>query len=187
MSNCWLISDMHFGHANIIKFTRDDGTWLRPFSSVEEMDEHMIDNWNRVVNAKDRVYMLGDVVIKRKSLHVLSRLNGRKVLIKGNHDIFPAEEYLGYVDDVRGYHVLDGMIMSHIPVHPDSLARFGCNIHGHLHYREVVLPGEKVDPRYFNVSVERINYTPISFEECKRIIKFRGGHVGFHEHGERAM
>jgi calcineurin-like phosphoesterase family protein len=162
MANCWLISDMHFGHANIIKFTRHDGTWLRPFSSVEEMDEHMIDNWNRVVNAKDRV------------------------LIKGNHDIFPAEEYLSYVDDVRGYHVLDGMLLSHIPVHPDSLQRFGCNIHGHLHYREVLI-NDKVDPRYFNVSVERVNYTPISFEECKHIIKFRGGHVGFHEHGERAM
>ena len=186
MANCWLISDMHFGHANIIKFTRHDGTPLRNFASVEEMDEHMIDNWNSVVNAKDRVYMLGDVVINRKSLHVLGRLNGRKVLIKGNHDIFPSEEYLAYVDDVRGYHVLDGMLLSHIPVHPDSLSRFGCNIHGHLHYREVLIENV-VDPRYFNVSVERVNYTPISFEECKRIIKTRGGHAGFYENGERAM
>ena len=187
MSNCWLISDMHFGHANIIKFTRHDGTWLRPFSSVEEMDEYMIDNWNRVVGSKDRVYMLGDVVINRKNLHVLDRLSGRKVLIKGNHDIFPSREYLNYVDDVRGYHVLDGMLLSHIPVHPDSLQRFGCNIHGHLHYREVLVNDKVVDPRYFNVSVEMVNYTPISFEECKRIIKFRGGHVGFYEHGEKAL
>jgi calcineurin-like phosphoesterase family protein len=186
MSKCWLISDMHLGHANILKFTRDDGTWLRPFSSVEEMDEHIVENWNRVVDNKDRVYMLGDVVINRKNMRTLDRLNGRKVLIKGNHDIFPAEEYLSYVDDVRGYHVLDGMLLSHIPVHPDSLARFGCNIHGHLHYREVLV-NNRIDPRYFNVSVERINYTPMSFEECKHLIKLRGGHTGFYDKGEVAL
>jgi len=177
---------MHLGHANILNFKRDDGTRLRSFNSVEEMDEHIIGNWNRVVNSKDRVYMLGDVVINRRSMDTLNRLNGRKVLIKGNHDIFPAKEYLAYVDDVRGYHVLDGMLLSHIPVHPDSIGRFGCNIHGHLHYREVLI-NNKVDPRYFNVSVERINYKPISFEECKTLIKFRGGHVGFYEKGEVAL
>lgn len=183
MSNCWLISDMHLGHKNILNFTRDDGTKLRSFNSIEEMDEHIIDNWNRMVNSKDRVYMLGDVVIHRSSMHTLGRLSGRKVLVKGNHDIFPSKEYLEYVDDVRSYHVLDGMLLSHIPIHPESLSRFGCNIHGHLHYREVLV-NNKVDPRYFNVSVERTNYKPITFEEVKSIVKFRGGHIGFYEKGE---
>jgi len=175
--NTWLISDTHFGHENILKFTRDDGTKLRDFSSVEEMDECMINNWNSVVNAKDRVYHLGDVVINRKALSTLSRLNGRKMLIKGNHDIFKADEYLEYFDDIKAYHVLDGLILSHVPIHPDSLGRFGCNIHGHLHYREVVDSNGVADLRYWNVSVERIGYTPISLEGLKHMIVALGGSV----------
>lgn len=173
--NTWLISDTHFGHANILNFKRDDGTALRDFSTVEEMDECMIHNWNEVVGAHDRVYHLGDVVINRKFLRQLDRLNGRKVLIKGNHDIFKLDDYAAYFDDIRAYHVLDGLFLSHVPVHPDSLGRFGCNIHGHLHYREVVDSRGVADMRYWNVSVERIGYTPISLEGLKHMIVGLGG------------
>lgn len=175
--NTWLISDTHFGHANILNFKRDDGTPLRDFSTVEEMDECMIHNWNSVVDHKDRVYHLGDVVINRKFLKVLDRLNGHKVLIKGNHDIFKLDDYAAYFDDIRAYHVLDGLFLSHVPVHPDSLGRFGCNIHGHLHYREVVDSNGVADMRYWNVSVERIGYTPISLEGLKHMIVGLGGSV----------
>ena len=178
MSNCWLISDMHFGHANIIKFTRDDGTWLRPFSSVEEMDEHMIDNWNRVVNAKDRVYMLGDVVINRRALSIMDRLNGDKVLIRGNHDIFKLEDYTKYFRDVRGYHVMNGMILSHIPLHDSVLYRFGVNIHGHTHaYR--VMKDDVPDVRYHCVCVEQTDFAPMLFEDVMKRITDEGGHIGF--------
>ena len=175
--NTWLISDTHFGHANILNFKRDDGTPLRDFSTVEAMNECMIHNWNSVVGAKDRVYHLGDVVINRKFLKVLDRLNGRKVLIKGNHDIFKLDDYAAYFDDIRAYHVLDGLFLSHVPVHPDSLGRFGCNIHGHLHYREVVDSSGVADMRYWNVSVERIGYTPINLEGLKHMIVGLGGSV----------
>jgi hypothetical protein len=125
---------------------------------------------------------LGDVVINRKALKTLHRLNGDKVLIKGNHDIFRLEEYTPFFRDVRGYHVMNGMILSHIPVHVSSLGRFGVNIHGHLHAHRVMFYDtmkhrEEVDPRYFCVSVEHTDYAPILFEDVVKRVKEEGGVV----------
>ena len=169
----WVCADHHFGHANIINFKRDDGTPLRPFSSLEEHDETIIKNHNELVNPKDRVYMCGDIVIHRRYLHLLGRLNGRLVLVKGNHDICKMKEYIPYFDDIRAYVVQkDGegnkVILSHIPIHPESLGRFGTNIHGHLHYNTVG------DPRYVCVSLEHTNYKPI---EIHQALKLRGMRV----------
>ena len=96
------------------------------------MDEALVANWNRVVKPHDKVYHLGDVVINRKALHILYRLNGEKVLIKGNHDIFKLEDYTPFFKDIRGYHVMNNFLLSHIPVHPNSKGRFAGNIHGHF-------------------------------------------------------
>lgn len=192
MPATFVVSDTHFGHAGVCKFTESDGvTKIRPWTDPEQMNEDMIRMWNETVRPNDKVYHLGDVVINRKFLPILDRLNGDKVLIKGNHDIFRLEEYTKYFRDVRGYHVLNGLILSHIPVHADSLARFGCNIHGHLHTNRVMKPvgvnvrtgvvkyGNDIDPRYFNVSVEQIDFRPMLFEDvCKSIIA-QGGEVGF--------
>ena len=78
----------------------------------------------------------------------------------------------------RAYHVLNGMIFSHVPVHVSSLERFGCNIHGHLHAHRV-MDGDKIDPRYFNASVECIDFAPILFEDLQKKIIEQGGQVGF--------
>ena len=174
MANVFLVSDTHFGHAGVCRFLRDDGNKLRPWDDPDEMDEAMIERWNSVVRMNDKVYHLGDVVINRKALSTLYRLNGDKVLIKGNHDIFKLEEYTEHFRDIRGYHVLNGMILSHIPVHEESIARFGVNIHGHLHSNRVMKNGA-IDPRYFNVSVEQIDFTPISLEDLKLRVKEQGG------------
>jgi calcineurin-like phosphoesterase family protein len=174
MANIFFASDHHFGHANILTFKRDDGTALREFDSLEHMHEHIIQQHNSVVGKKDKVYFLGDVVLSRKAsaLEILSRLNGEKVLVKGNHDQCSAEAYLKYFKDIRGSHQFEGVIMTHIPIHPESLARWGVNIHGHLHYNVVRMPLSQIpDRRYFNVSLERINYTPVSLEEIKRATK----------------
>jgi calcineurin-like phosphoesterase family protein len=178
MPAIFLVSDTHFGHAGVCKFLRDDGTKLRPWDNPEDMDEEMVKRWNETVRPKDKVYHLGDVVINRKALKTLSRLNGEKVLIKGNHDIFKLEEYTEYFKDVRGYHVLNGMILSHIPIHEESLARFGTNIHGHLHYNRVK-KNEVIDPRYHCVCVEHTDYRPILFEDVIKKIQEEGGHIGF--------
>ena len=162
MPSVFLTSDTHFGHLGVTKFLREDGTKLRPWDSVEEMDEALVANWNNVVRPNDKVYHLGDVVINRKALHTLHRLNGEKVLIKGNHDIFKLEDYTPYFKDIRGYHVMNNFLLSHIPVHPLSKGRFTGNIHGHLHYNVID------DPWYKCVCVEQTNYTPILFEQLMK-------------------
>ena len=192
MPSVWLVSDTHFGHEKTCTvFKREDGSPLRPFSSAEEMDEFMIKAWNERVRPNDKVYHLGDVVISRKFLSVLSRLNGDKVLIRGNHDIFKLEDYTEHFRDVRGYHVMNGLILSHVPVHAESLARFGANIHGHLHANRVmkargvdaktgdILYSNEIDPRYHCVCVEHTDFAPILFEDVLKRITAEGGTVGF--------
>jgi calcineurin-like phosphoesterase family protein len=172
MKNIFFVSDTHFGHANCLKFTRKDGSPLRVFSSVEEMDETMITRWNSVVKPNDRIYHCGDVVIRKEFLEsVMPRLNGKKVLLMGNHDIYGHEEYLKYFEDIRAYKVMPehGLIASHIPVYKDMLhGTITHNIHGHLH-ANLVMENDTVDKRYINVSVENINYTPIILEEILKI------------------
>jgi calcineurin-like phosphoesterase family protein len=165
----FLVADTHFGHVGVCNFLRDDGTKLRPWTNYEEMDADMVKLWNDTVGPKDTVYHLGDVVINRRALSTLSLLNGRKVLIKGNHDIFKLEDYLKYFDDIRAYYIDDNFIMSHIPIHPDSKGRFKGNIHGHLHHRRVLLPDGNIDPFYYCVSVEHTFYTPIEISKAKEL------------------
>ena len=181
MGTTFLISDTHFGHANtFLRFKQADGvTPLRPFTSIEEMDETMVERWNKTVGPHDKVYHLGDVVINRRYLGTLSRLNGDKVLIKGNHDIFHLKDYIEHFRDIRAYHVLNGLLLSHIPVHTDSLARFGANVHGHLHCHRVLDKDGAIDPNYLNVGVECIDYTPISLEDVCARINAQGGTIGF--------
>ena len=187
MPSVFLVSDTHFGHAGVCRFTHpDDATVkLRPWDNADEMDEEMIRRWNDRVRPKDKVYHLGDVVINRKALKTLARLNGDKVLIRGNHDIFPDVEYREYFRELRAYHVMNGMILSHIPIHPESLGRFGVNIHGHLHASRVKMePVGKygipvIDPRYHCVCVEQTDFTPILFEDVIKRITAEGGTVGF--------
>lgn len=190
MANTFLISDTHWGHANAWKtFKLADGvTPLRPFTSTEEMDYEMITNWNSVVRPQDKVYHLGDVAMcnSTRLREIFSRLNGEKVLIKGNHDQGPLSLYSELFKDVRGSHMLDNLVMTHIPVHRGSLDRWRGNIHGHLHnyfVRKVigvdVRTGEfkysnEADPKYECVSVERIDYTPIPFETINKRFKDRG-------------
>ena len=194
MPAVFLVSDTHFGHAGVCRFTRNDGvTKLRPWDSAEEMDEAMVAAWNDRVRPNDKVYHLGDVVINRKALPILNRLNGDKVLIRGNHDIFKDEDYTPYFRSLRGYHVMNGMILSHVPIHPESLGRFGVNIHGHTHanrvMRDLAVCGRDnvIDTRYHCVCVEQTDFAPILFEDVIKRIKAEGGVVGFQNGNGPAM
>ena len=106
-------------------------------------------------------------------MFLVGRMNGDKVLIKGNHDTLELNDYIHYFRDIRGFHQLDGMCLTHVPIHPDSLSRRKINVHGHLHANRVMTAfGARVDERYQNVSMEQLNdYTPISLEELKLRIK----------------
>lgn len=168
MTETYFISDTHFGHRNMLNFKRDDGKPLRPFIDVEDMDNTMIENWNSIVKPQDKVYHLGDVVMARSQLKTLAQLNGRKVLIKGNHDICKIQDYLNYFEDVRAYKVYPnyGIICSHIPLHAGVFtSRWKVNVHGHLHANLVRSEQGFIDHRYVNISVEQIDYAPITFDE----------------------
>lgn len=183
MPSVFLTSDTHFGHLGVCKFMRNDGvTKLRPWDTSEEMDEEMVRRWNERVKPTDKVYHLGDVVINRKALKIMHRLNGDKVLIKGNHDIFKLEDYTPHFRDIRAYHVMNGCMLSHIPMHESNLGRFGTNIHGHLHANRVMRVNshgvEEIDPRYHCVCVEQTDFTPILFEDVLKRIRDEGGEVG---------
>lgn len=173
----FLISDLHLGHDNVYKFQHHGGKRIREWATnSDEGDIILRDRWNSVVAPTDRVYVLGDVVIKRKALAKLAEFNGRKILVRGNHDIFKMKDYEPYFDDIRGSHKLDDFVLSHIPIHPESLARWTRgNIHGHLHSNRVMkrnLFGFQVeDERYINVSVEQLNGYPIDFEIIRKGVK----------------
>ena len=117
------------------------------------------------------MYVLGDFTVNKKYVHLGSRLNGRKILVAGNHDNATPQMYMdaGF-EDVKGCHVLQkqGVIMTHIPVHTGQLSRFsGGNIHGHLHDRSLD------DPKYLCVSVEQphVNYKPLLLDEALNILR----------------
>jgi len=157
----FVISDTHFSQDSILNFTDDFGYPLREFTSSEAMDNCMIDRWNSVVKPEDTVIHLGDVGFSRTSLNIiLPKLNGRKILVKGNHDKFKLSFYAKHFVDVRSYIFgpYKKFILSHIPIHPASLGD-AINIHGHLHTRTLD------DPQYINVSVEQIDYTPVLLED----------------------
>lgn len=172
MHKQYFISDPHLGHHNIIKFTDNEGKLTRPFKTIEEHDDLIIDNINAVVRVCDTLKILGDVVMYRRCFPILNRINTKKlILIRGNHDIFPLKDYTPYFKDVRAYKIMPkhGIIFSHIPIHPCQLeGRFVLNIHGHMHQNKID------DPRYFNICPEQIGYHPIDLETILEVKNERG-------------
>ena len=168
MRDIFIISDTHFGHANMLKFTDSTtGARVRPqWESVDDMDNHMITQWNSVVKDNDIVYHLGDVYIGgNRGVTILPQLRGRKRLILGNHDNGKDQNLHRHFEKIMMWRMFPefDVLLSHVPVHPGTLGfKINYNIHGHTHVNDVD------DPRYFNVCVEKIDYTPISIEEIKK-------------------
>lgn len=159
----FVISDTHFGHVNMLSFKKEDGSLVRPFTSVEEMDEHMVERWNSVVSPSDHVYHLGDVYFGQGWKH-LDRLNGKKRLLLGNHDDGRDERLHKAFKKIllwREFKEYD-CVLTHVPVHDSSLERRSKNLHGHIHnsgHRGLI-----ADPRYINCCVEVRDYTPQPIE-----------------------
>lgn len=160
MSRVLFISDFHFGHK-----------WMahhRGFQDEFYQDERIIDNWNNTVGKNDLVYILGDITMNTtKWYYQLDRLNGRKIVVLGNHDpIKGVRELLDYVETVGGNVEYKGYILSHAPVHPREIhdneykTKFLGNIHGHVHEYSLA-----DTDHYINVSAENIGYTPRTLDE----------------------
>ena len=168
MQNIFFTSDQHFGHNNILKFTDDNNQRIRPlWDNIDDMNNDLVERYNSVVKPGDKVYFLGDVCMTKNHIHNIGRLNGDKVLIKGNHDKLKLNEYSLYFRDIRACHIMNNIIFTHIPIHEDGRMRYCANVHGHTHQNS--LPNKW----YINVSVEQTNFTPVSFDEItSRIVKY---------------
>lgn len=160
MMKIFFTADTHFGHTKVITFESS----TRAFSSIEEHDEELIKRWNDRVRPKDIIWHLGDVYFGKKGeglIGLMKRLNGHKQLIRGNHDTLPTSDYLECFEGIYGVWPKYDFVMSHVPLHPDSVDRWGLNVHGHLHSNSID------DPRYRCVSVEHTNLAPISLDELR--------------------
>lgn len=161
----FLIADLHLGHKKVIGFESE----ARPFATIEEHDEAIVERWNSVITKRDVVWVLGDVLFGLHSFDTLARMKGMKKLVMGNHDQYPAAKYLEHFSSIYGVVRESGVILSHVPVHPDQLRkRYAANIHGHLHSKTLD------DPRYYNVSAEQNNLTPILFDKVLDNLRHRG-------------
>lgn len=171
----FVTADLHLGHAKSIAFLDSAGQRIRPFDSLDELHNVLIERWNSVVGRKDRVYILGDVAISRQALSLLPEFNGRKVLVKGNHDIFKLKDYLPHFDDIRGAMVRDSLIFTHVPIHTSSFeGRYIGNVHGHLHNNVVKDNNGNKDSRYFSACVERNDFTPVPLDLIKDFFRNSG-------------
>lgn len=191
MADRWYISDHHLGHYNILKYGE------RPFKTLAEMHDALVQFHNELVKPQDHVSFIGDLTLKRGGRldkewisAEIKRYNGHKRLYLGNHDHMPVEFYrsIGFEKVYATWRSEEGFITSHIPLHPRSLGSATANVHGHIHqnpaYDPVVFEANEVDrgqksrrkmPKrivpYINVCVEAVNYRPIHLDEILTIIR----------------
>lgn len=163
-NHIYIISDTHFGDSAIIKYEN------RPFLGKEDMDDTLITNWNRVVKSNDIVYHLGDFCFNAdETADYLSKLNGIKYLIKGNHDLLTNAEYrkLGFSEVYDKPIIVDDFwILSHEPLYVNENMPYA-NIFGHVHSNPAI---KTISNKHCCVSVERINYSPIKLKWVKDTI-----------------
>lgn len=176
----YLIADLHFGHKGVIKYRTD-------FETTAHMEALITYNWVNVVNPEDHVFILGDAAMNLAGHERVGQLPGRKTLILGNHDDNSVIKLAAIYDKVilMKETTRSGIefVLTHVPVHTSMLyshmngngERWGINIHGHIHER--VIPSLEEDKRYFNVSVERLDYTPIAFKTVINYYLERGAYA----------
>ena len=181
--NIFFTSDTHFWHENIIKFCN------RPFSSIEEMNDTIINNWNSVVKENDIVFHLGDFCFcgSDKFKELIETLNGRIYLILGNHDWKTIKQW--HATKFEGVYQqmsikIDGrkIYLNHFPFlcYAGTYYRLEdavWQLFGHVHSsgkNKNGLDNQRLSmlfPTQYDVGVDNNNYIPISFEEVKNIIE----------------
>ena len=151
----WFISDTHFSHTNIIRYTG------RPFESFDEMNEHLIFNWNALVKQDDTIFFLGDFGLgSTEYLATLcSRLNGNKICIRGNHDGLPAKmRKIGFLFVLESAFIKIGRHKVELVHVPSAPAPPHFQLHGHVHEKR----SNKLVGTQLNLSVEVWDYKPVS-------------------------
>ena len=172
MSIVRFIGCLHLGHTNIAIH--------RGWNNAEEQDEFLIQEWNKVVSKRDTTYIVGDITMEKSlDYYKLDQLNGRKIVVLGNHDRHQdIKQLLMYVDGVAGAVDYKGFIITHVPIHPNEVQFYRGNIHAHIHHlnrlEEAIVndsyldDGSKPAPtlnKYFNVDAHLIGYQPLSLDD----------------------
>lgn len=167
----FIVADTHFGHENIIQYES------RPFRDVREMDERLIELWNSTVGKDDLVYVLGDFTLSRKKdiiKNLVDSLNGRKILVMGNHDTRKPKDYIecGFEVATRKPMMVEpGIILMHEPFEdPFLIAKNYIYFFGHVHKNKTLMDDY---PNCMCVSIERIDYRPIDLDKCIRAIRMK--------------
>ena len=168
MTATYFGSDWHINHDNICNFREQ-------FKTVQEHNEFIFDNYCSVVRPKDHAYLTGDIGFNVEALHLIKKLPGIKHLVMGNHDKekkrnIRLQDLVDTFHDIHGFLRYKEFWLSHCPIHPDEL-RNRFNIHGHTHYHNIN------DPRYLNISMENIDFKPISLEEVRAIFESRSDEI----------
>lgn len=179
MGEIFFTSDTHFCH--------NQGFLYEPrgFSSIEEHDETIVENWNKVVKPEDRVIHLGDVMLNNneKGIEYIKRLNGEICIVWGNHDTDARKELLSALPNVivLGYaHVIKhgkfSLYLSHYPTltanYDDKrLSQHVINLHGHTHQQANFLYPN--NPFMYHVGVDSHNCTPVHIDEVMTDIRQR--------------
>ncbi|MGL6185685.1 MAG: metallophosphoesterase family protein [Clostridium chrysemydis] len=161
----FVISDLHFGHANIIKMCK------RPFKDIDDMDNKLIDNWNKVVGKNDIVYVLGDFSFKGRNLdYYLDKLNGKIILIKGNHDKYFRHNKIISIHDYLEIQVDNVLyVLSHYPMTAWNHAfKDSIHLYGHVHNTGKDWEFVKL-PNAHSVCCEFYDYTPIEITKFKPV------------------
>lgn len=155
----YVIADTHFNHENIIKYCN------RPFKNAKEMNEYIVKKWNSVVGEKDTVYHLGDLGFgsDEEMQELLNRLNGDKILIKGNHDLRRSNNgwlRVGFSGVYNKLVIINDLVLSHYPIEVDEGY---INVFGHIHDKPL---DEKYNKEnHFCVSCDVVDYIPVRLED----------------------
>lgn len=165
----WFTSDLHFDHEKIIKHAN------RPFSCVEEMNAALIHNWNSRIDVSDDVYILGDLSMKGATYvnELLAKLNGRKYLIKGNHDKFADQTTFdrNLLIWIQNYYEFDyqneRFILFHYPIEEwNHFFHGSIHLHGHQHnHADYNCQNRERGLRRYDVGVDANNMSPVSIDE----------------------
>ena len=174
----YFTADLHFYHEKVIKHTN------RPFTDAEEMNWVLVRNWNRLVMPQDEIYILGDVTMKGPALamEILRQLNGKKYLIRGNHDKFlDREEFdCSVYEWVRDYYELtwqnQKFILFHYPIEEcNHFFRGAIQLHGHQHnHEDYNFRNLEAGIRRFDVGVDANQMKPVSVEDIQAFFALLG-------------
>lgn len=155
MSKIFLVSDTHFNHTNIIKYCD------RPFKDITEMNNAIINNWNSIISKEDIVYHLGDFGLGNfdELKKIFDKLNGKKYLIMGNHDLKRSKNFylnLGFIGVYKKQCQIENILLTHWP-HEVEKGVF--NYYGHIHNKEE--KEQFLDGKHKCISLEKTNYMPV--------------------------